>query len=87
MRQLTIRGVDQELERALTELAGREGISLNRAALRLLRRGAGLTDADVRVRPIGNRLAKHFGTWTEAEAEELRRAIAPLEEIDEELWK
>ena len=42
MRQLTIRGFDDRLERALCALARERGISLNRAALLLMRQGAGL---------------------------------------------
>ena len=41
MKQLTIRGFDEDLERAIRQLARRDGISLNRAALKLLRRGRG----------------------------------------------
>ena len=44
MKQLTIRGFDEDLDRAIRQLARRDGISLNRAALKLLRRGAGLPD-------------------------------------------
>ena len=44
MRQLTVRGFDDELSSAIQGLAQREGISLNKAALRLLRKGAGLAD-------------------------------------------
>ena len=44
MKQLTVRGFDDDLERAIRQLARRERISLNQAALKLLRRGAGLPD-------------------------------------------
>lgn len=46
MKQLTVRGFDDELTRRIRQLASRKGISLNRAALRLLRRGAGLGEPD-----------------------------------------
>ena len=45
MNQLTVRGFDDELSDRLRGLARREGISLNQAALRLLRKGAGLPTA------------------------------------------
>ena len=44
MNQLTIRGFDDELAHRIRQLASREGISLNRAVLRLLREGVGLED-------------------------------------------
>ena len=52
MNQITIRGLDDELSACLRRLAKREGLSLNQAALRLLRRGAALAeglgrDADI----------------------------------------
>jgi len=42
MKQLTVRGFDRGLERRLRELARERRVSLNRAALILLREGAGL---------------------------------------------
>ena len=48
MNQLTVRGFDDELSAAVIRLAKREGISLNQAALKLLRKGAGLTDGQGR---------------------------------------
>ena len=41
MNQLTVRGFDDELSAAVIRLAKREGISLNQAALKLLRKGRG----------------------------------------------
>ena len=41
MKQLTVRGFDDELAEAIRQLARRDGTSLNQAALKLLRRGAG----------------------------------------------
>ena len=42
MNQLTVRGFDKGLERRLRQVARDRGVSLNRAALILLREGAGL---------------------------------------------
>ena len=47
MKQLTVRGFDDELAEAIRQLARRDGTSLNQAALKLLRRGAGLPDGQV----------------------------------------
>ena len=44
MKQLTVRGFDDELAEAIRQLARRDGTSLNQAALKLLRRGADLSD-------------------------------------------
>ena len=40
MDQLSLRGFDKELARRIRELARREHVSLNKAALLLMRRGA-----------------------------------------------
>lgn len=87
MNQLTIRGFDDELASRIRKLASREGISLNRAVLRLLRRGAGLgehnDDADV----VGGALDHLIGTWTAEEAAEMDRALEDLSHIDEAMWR
>jgi hypothetical protein len=40
--QITLRSVDQRLAEEIRKVAREEGISLNKATLKLLRRGAGL---------------------------------------------
>ena len=87
MKQLTVRGFDEELERTLRELARREGISLNKAALRLMRRGAGLAQVRGGENRIGDALDGHFGTWTEKQTREFEEALAHLGKIDPEQWR
>ena len=84
--QLTIR-YDERLAREIEELARREGISRNQAVMRLLRKGAGLDDADRRKDAIGESLDWFIGSWTEERAREFEEAAADFERIDEELWK
>ncbi len=85
-RQLTIRMADKELERAIVDLARSEGISLNRAALRILRRGAGLSAHREEGNTVGNTLDALGGTWSEAEAQEFEQAVGHFEKLDEDLW-
>jgi len=85
-RQLTLRGFEPEVERALRQLARREGISLNKAALRLLRRGAGLGDAK-HDPAIGNALDHFIGTWSDDEAREVDDAVAELRRVDDDMWR
>ena len=87
MDQLTITGIDDELNACLRGLAEREGTSLNQAALKLLRRGAGLPDGRVPTGAIGSSLDDLFGTWTEAEAKEFDSAVQVFETVDEEAWR
>jgi len=87
VRQLTIRGFDPELQRRIRELARQEGISLNQAVLRLLRKGAGVGVAAGERDVVGSSLDYLIGTWTEAEAEEVMEAVADFEQVDEDLWQ
>ena len=87
MNQLTIRGFDDELAGRIRQLASREGISLNRAVLRLLRRGAGLGERNDHPDIVGDSLDHLIGTWTAEEAAEMNRALEDFSRIDEEMWK
>ena len=90
MTQMTLRGFDKELERALRRTAKAKGLSLNQAALELMRDGAGLGPSRrVRTAPrdtVGDALDALIGTWSKAEEKRFLEAIAPLERIDPELW-
>ena len=86
MKQLTIRGFDDQLEATLRQLAESQSISLNRAALTLMRRGAGLSDQQKSSDRVGSALDKFIGIWTGEDEAELERALEPFEEIDPEVW-
>lgn len=86
MNQLTIRGFDNELLRRLKLVAEEEGLSLNQAALKLMRRGAGLEPAGSSY-AIGPAIGKYSGVWTEEEAREFNAAIVSFGQVDEEMWK
>lgn len=86
MKQLTIRGFDEELEGHLRRLATEKQISLNRAALTLMRRGAGIADPGKSDQEVGSALDSFIGVWSEADEAEFLKALEPLEKIDPELW-
>ena len=86
LKQLTLRGFDADLERRLRLEARNAGVSLNQAALRLLRRGAGLGDPSAST-AIGNALDQFIGTWSEADEQELLEAVAVFDRVDEEFWR
>ncbi len=87
MNQLTIRGFDDELAHRIRQLASREGISLNRAVLKLLRRGAGLGERKGDSDTVGFSLDHLIGTWTHQEAVAMERALEDLSYVDEAKWK
>ncbi len=83
--QLTIRGLNPELEQRLQKLAVEEKISLNKAALKLLAKGAGLTEGKKTV--IGQDLDHLFGTWKASDAENFLKSIKSCEQIDAGFWQ
>ena len=94
-RQLTIRGMDARVEREIRDLARRERISINKAATRLLEKGAGIRHDTGKLHSllrdgqddrIGATLDHLIGTWSNAEAESFLKSIASCEQIDKELW-
>ena len=87
MKQLTVRGFDKELERRLRDLARAKGVSLNRAALLLLRQGAGLELPRRRVHVVGESLDALIGAWSKDQEAAFLKAIAPFAEIDAALWR
>jgi len=84
--QLTLRNLDPRVRREIRELARRERISLNKAALRLIDKGTGLAvkrDDD----RIGHSLDHLIGTWTEHEAKVFIDSIQSCEQLDPDLWE
>jgi len=82
MDQLTVRGLDDDLRARLRELSRERGVSLNRAASFLLRKGAGL-DRRGHAETVGDALDDLIGSWSAPEAGEILAAIAPFEATHE----
>ena len=86
MKQLTVRGVKNDLHNALKAEAIRRGMSMNRIILLLLREAVGLTNGSRQGSAVFDDLDHLAGTWTEAEAAEFQRQLASQRVIDEDLW-
>jgi hypothetical protein len=86
MHQLTIRGFDEQLAKCLRQLAAERQISLNRAALALMRRGAGLSEGRDSSAQVGSGLDRFIGVWSDEDESELQRALEPFEQIDPGFW-
>jgi hypothetical protein len=79
--QYTLRNVPDPVDRALRELARREGRSLNDVTVEALTRAVGLGDGAVRYRTLD----EIRGTWREDP--EFDRALEEQDRVDEELWR
>jgi len=86
LRQLTVRGFGDDVERRVRALARAEGISLNEAVLRLLRRGAGLGSSQGGADVVGDSLDHLAGTWSADELREFTDAVRPTEQVDAAFW-
>lgn len=78
-KQLTIRGVSDELGRRLARLSRERGQSVNTLALGILEDAVGI---DARRR----RLAR-YATWSVAEAADFDRSLTDQRVIDDDLWR
>ena len=88
MQQLTVRGFSPELVRALRATARRLGTSLNKAALHLIRRGAGLREPGEEPDVIGSALDQYVGTWSREEAQQVMGAVRELDGVDDQdFWR
>lgn len=81
--QLTIR-YDDPLAREIDDLARREGISRNRAALRLLRKGAGVHQPARTCDSVGSSLDGFIGSWSDERVAELEEAITDFDMVEKE---
>ena len=86
MKQLTVRGLVDELVRAIRRLANRDETALNRAAVKLMRRGEGLDDRPA-ADTVGSSLDHLIGTWSDAEADEIERTLRHFKTVDEAMWE
>jgi hypothetical protein len=77
---ISLRNLPKEVEKAILETSHREGISLNKATLRLL-------EAQLR-RPAKNSDFEEFcGTWSSAEADAFDAALVEMRQVDPADWE
>ena len=86
LKELTLRGLDPEIEQRIRDLARRDNISLNQAAISLLRKGAGLSSR-AHQHVVGDGLDRFFGIWTKEEADHFDEFIKDFEQIDASFWQ
>lgn len=87
MRQITLRGIPDDVEVIAEEEAKSKGVSLNKAFLSLLRKGA---EQQARSRKKAVRPRSEFrqflGLWKDEEAAAFEESLHEQRKIDEELW-
>jgi len=82
MSQITLRGIDPEIEQKIRQMAKERkqslNVVLNEIILQKFRKGKRKPGADT--------LKSLAGGWSAQEASEFMKAIEPCEEIDEGMW-
>ena len=79
---ISLRNLPPEVEKAILETSHREGISLNKATLRLLQASLG-KPKEAR----NSDFDEFFGTWSKAEADEFDAALAEMRKVDPADWE
>lgn len=88
MKQITIRGIPDEVERIIKREADKKGLSLNKALLSLLEKGAGTKGREKKKKTALSHDLDHLaGVWSKEEAETFERNLKLQRKIDEDLWK
>jgi hypothetical protein len=85
MTQITLRGLEPELEHQIRKIARKTGKSLNCIILDMLYQHSGFKKTG-RTRP-GESLRKLAGGWSEKDASEFLESIKSCEQIDKEMWQ
>lgn len=78
-KQLTIRGVPDELGRRLEQISRTKGQSVNATVLEILSEAVGIDERRARL--------ERYMTWTAEDLAEFESALKPQRTVDEDLWK
>ena len=84
MPQITIRGMEPEIEKKIRKIARESGKSLNSIILDMIYKYTGYYQQG---RKPANSLRELAGGWSEQDALEIVDSIKSFEQIDEEMWK
>ena len=82
MSQITLRGIDPEIEQKIRQMAKERNQSLNVVLNEIIRQKF----RKGKRKPGADTLKSLAGGWSDQEASEFMKAIEPCEQIDEEMW-
>jgi len=84
--QLTIRGMEKDMEETIRRIAQEEGISLNKAVIRMLEKAIGRTEPVVEP-SVYDDLDRFSGVWSPEEAAGMEKVLSDIRTVDEEIWE
>jgi hypothetical protein len=82
MGQITLRGIEPEIEHKIRQMAREKHLSLNTVLKEIIRQKFQKGNQ----RPGADSLRSLAGGWTEREAKDFQKAIKTCEQVDEEMW-
>jgi hypothetical protein len=77
---ISLRNLPPEVEKAIAETSEREGISLNRATIRLL-------EASLHKPAKNSDFDEFFGVWSKEEADVFDKAVSQMRQVDPADWE
>ncbi len=77
---ISLRNLPEDVQKAILETSRREGISLNKATLRLLQ-------AALHKPTENSDFEEFFGTWSREQADEFDAALAGMRQIEPTDWE
>ncbi|MBI4651780.1 antitoxin [Candidatus Desantisbacteria bacterium] len=83
MSTITVRGIDNEVSKALKEKAKENRTSVNSIVLEVIKEALGL----IKRKTIYHDLDHLAGTWNEKDFKDFQNKITDFETIDENMWK
>lgn len=84
MGQITLRGLDPEIEKKVRMISKTTNKSINRVIQEIIYEQSGFNQ---KRNKASNSLRKLAGGWSEEDASEFFETVKPCEQIDEDMWK
>ena len=85
MSQITLRGIDPEIEQKVRQISKSTGKSLNKVIQEIIYQHIGVDQKGKK--SASHSLRKLAGGWSEKDALEISEAIKAFDQIDEAMWK
>lgn len=83
MQQITIRGIEPEIEQKIRRIAKDNGQSINQVLKEIIQKEFGMG----KLKPRASSLKQQAGGWSPKEAAEFEFSIKSCEQIDEDMWR
>ena len=85
LKQITIRGIPDEIAKIIKKEAKEKHLSINKALLSLLEKATGIKSKSRKI--IYHDLDHLFGVWSKKDAEIFEKNVKTQRKIDQDLWK